>query len=304
MSGGIAVLCPGQGAQHAGMFTVLGEPQPDRYGLEAALGMPLAAVLADPALPYANRNAQPLLVAATLAAWDSIADAVPRPVFAAGYSIGEVAAHAVAGALDGGDAIALAARRAALMDAAIDPEEPHGLLAVSGLRLARLAPLLEAHGLHPAILNGADAVIVGGLSGGLAALEAELAPLGAHTTRLPVEVASHTPLLRGAAQAFRAALETAPFRSWRFPVLAGIDAAAVSSRAGAIDTLSRQLAETVRWIDCMDALAESGIAAAIELGPGGGLARMFSARHPGIACRSLADFRSRAGFLAWLERQL
>jgi [acyl-carrier-protein] S-malonyltransferase len=87
-------------------------------------------------------------------------------------------------------------------------------------------------------------------------------------------------------------------------VLAGIDASPVASADAARAALARQLAATIRWVDCMDALAESGIAAAIELGPSAGLARMFAARHPQIACRSLADFRTLNGLLSWLERQL
>jgi [acyl-carrier-protein] S-malonyltransferase len=304
MSARIAVLCPGQGAQHAGMFSVLGEDMSARFPLQRLLGMPLGELLAEPERMFANRNAQPLLVAATLAAWERIMPALPVPVVAAGYSVGEVAAHAVAGALGSDDALTLAARRAALMDACIDAAAPQGLLAVSGMRIGRLEPMLKARGLHLAIINADDAVIVGGLRKNLADLEAALAPLGARATLLPVEVASHTPLLREAADALRAALDSVHFGQWRFPVLAGIDASAVSAKPAAIDTLSLQLAQTVRWIDCMDALAESGIAAALELGPGSALSRMLQTRHPQIPCRSLADFRSLSGLCAWVERHL
>lgn len=303
MSARIALLCPGQGAQHADMFSILGGAVSDRHGLGDVLGMAPADAAADPAVLFSNRHAQPLLVAATLAAWERIADALPLPVVAAGYSIGELSAHAVAGAIEGRVAIALAARRARLMDAAIDPHAPQALMAVSGLRLAALQPLLDAHALHLAIATGEDAAIVGGRRRDLVALEAALASTRAHVTPLPVEVASHTPLLRAAADAFRDELGTTPFRAWRFPVLAGIDASIVASAQAARETLSRQLAQTIRWTDCMDALAESGIAAAVELGPGAGLARMFAARHPDIPCRSLADFRTLDGLLAWLDRQ-
>ena len=52
----------------------------------------------------------------------------------------------------------------------------------------------------------------------------------------------------------------------------------------------------------MDAAAEAGITVALELGPGAALARMLQARHPHIACRSVADFRSLDGIVAWLGR--
>ena len=70
----------------------------------------------------------------------------------------------------------------------------------------------------------------------------------------------------------------------------------------AIEHLARQLAEPIRWMDCMDAIAEQGITAALELGPGSALSKMLSARHPRIECRSAADFRTLDGIRRWLER--
>jgi [acyl-carrier-protein] S-malonyltransferase len=72
----------------------------------------------------------------------------------------------------------------------------------------------------------------------------------------------------------------------------------------AIGDLSRQIAEPIRWKDCMDACAEAGATVALELGPGAALSRMLQARHPGIACRAVSEFRSLGGVRAWLERQL
>jgi [acyl-carrier-protein] S-malonyltransferase len=54
----------------------------------------------------------------------------------------------------------------------------------------------------------------------------------------------------------------------------------------------------------MDTAAEAGITVALELGPGSALSRMLEARHPGIACRSAAEFRTVDGIAAWVGRQL
>jgi [acyl-carrier-protein] S-malonyltransferase len=85
-------------------------------------------------------------------------------------------------------------------------------------------------------------------------------------------------------------------------VLSGIGAEKISDKSRAADTLARQLSETLVWSDCMDAAAEAGITVALELGPGAALARMMQARHPQIACRSVADFRTLDGIVAWLGR--
>ena len=63
-----------------------------------------------------------------------------------------------------------------------------------------------------------------------------------------------------------------------------------------------QLAEPIRWKDCMDACSEFGATVALELGPGAALSRMLQARHPHIACRSVSEFRSLDGVRSWLNR--
>jgi [acyl-carrier-protein] S-malonyltransferase len=86
------------------------------------------------------------------------------------------------------------------------------------------------------------------------------------------------------------------------PVLSGLSGQAVVKKEQAVSVLSRQLAQTIRWSDCMDACAEQGITAALELGPGAALSRMLQARHPQIACRSISEFRSLRGVAGWLQR--
>jgi [acyl-carrier-protein] S-malonyltransferase len=83
-------------------------------------------------------------------------------------------------------------------------------------------------------------------------------------------------------------------------VLGAVDAAPVRSREQAIDALSRQMSTTIRWDGCMDALAEFGIDAVIELGPGNDLARLLEAEHPQIAARAVSDFRDYRALADWL----
>jgi [acyl-carrier-protein] S-malonyltransferase len=87
-------------------------------------------------------------------------------------------------------------------------------------------------------------------------------------------------------------------------VLSGITAEPITRADKAIAHLSRQIAETIVWKDCMDACAEAGVTVALELGPGAALSRMLQARHPQIACRSVADFRSLDGVRNWLVRNV
>ena len=108
--------------------------------------------------------------------------------------------------------------------------------------------------------------------------------------------------MQSAVEPFAQALGATPFQPAQAPVLAGIDAATVSDKTRAVETLSRQLSEKIRWLSCMDAAAEAGITVALELGPGAALSRMLQNRHPHIATRSVADFRTLDGIRKWLER--
>ena len=295
----LLVLCPGQGGQHEGMN-------------DMALGDTAAgAFLAGVALPdgslFDNRVAQPAVVASTLAMWLALRPRMAAlrlaPSLVAGYSVGELSAYAVAGAIEPAAAVGLAHGRARLMDAAA-AGLAQTLAAVGGMAATTVRACAAAHGFDLAIVNGHDSVVIGGPAAALPALQAQLQAQGARVQRLPVTVAAHTPLLAGAVQPFAALLAAAPFAPLACPVLAGVDAGAVSNSAVAVDALSRQLAATIHWADCMDAVAEAGITIALELGPGAALARMLQARYPHIACRSVAEFRSIDGILTWLGRGL
>lgn len=296
----LAILCSGQGAQHDGMFDLA----------RTATGM--AAQIESWALPaadadrFANRNAQPLIVGAACATWLALQARLPHPHVVAGYSVGELAALAVAGILTATDAVALARRRAALMDACVDPEQPQGLAAVSALPHPALQALLTGAGMparcYVAIDNGAEQVIVGGLSAALDALRPQVEAAGGRMQRLPVGIASHTPLMGGAVAGFQDGVAALHAVSPRARLLAGVSGIAASDGATALRNLVAQTTETVRWSACMDAITESGATAALELGPGTALARMLSARHPHITCRAVDDFRSLDGIVGWIER--
>jgi [acyl-carrier-protein] S-malonyltransferase len=257
-----------------------------------------------PEVLFANRTAQPLIVAATMAMWEAIRPFAPRPDLLAGYSIGELSAYGIAGAFDAGIAVQLASRRAQLMDSCLTAHPGQSLLAISGLTPDRVAPLLQHASFHLSIETGDDTCIAGGPAAQLQQLEQAVAAAGGRSRKLPVEVASHTPYMAYAVAPFAEALRAAPFAPMDAPVLAGISGTAIDNKDQAVETLSRQLAEPIRWRACMDACAEAGITVALELGPGAALSRMLHARHPHIGCRSVADFRSLEGIRIWLERQM
>lgn len=307
MSGRLAILCPGQGGQHPAMLEGLsgderGQTLLQQYGLEQRLDCPLEVVLGDHRLLFANRYAQPLVVAAGLIAWQVLRADVPAPAVVAGYSVGELTAYGVAGALSPEDAIELAVQRARCMDACLVQAPQQGLMAVSGIVAAKVEPLLREHDVFVAIDTGADTLIAGGLSEDLKAVQSRLSVIGAKTGMLPVGIASHTPLMHGALASFSAALGAVRWSTLTVPVVAGVSGQTVDASDAARDALTQQLTHTIRWTACMDQCAESDVGVALELGPGMALSRMLRARHPHIECRSVSEFRSLSRVVGWLEQ--
>ncbi|NYE59636.1 [acyl-carrier-protein] S-malonyltransferase [Duganella sp. 1224] len=293
----LLLLCPGQGDQHDGMFDLARTNATASALIDHLLaGQPSGSDI------FANRIAQPLIVTATLGMWEAVRDFAPPPALVAGYSIGELSAYAVAGAITPEQAVTLAAQRAQWMDDCQQANPGQALVSITGLVLPQATTLAAAHGYHISIETGDDTCITGGPAAQADALLQAIETAGARGKRLPVAVASHTPYMQGAVAPLTQALRATPFRPPQTPVLAGIDASAVHDHARAVETLSRQVAEPIRWLACMDAAAEAGITVALELGPGGALSRMLQHRHPHIATRSVADFRTLDGIRKWLAR--
>ncbi|MBH1738931.1 malonate decarboxylase subunit epsilon [Stenotrophomonas maltophilia] len=300
----LALLCPGQGVQHAEMFERVRDLPAARHILDLAstvLGRDVfsAAGAED---RFDNAQAQPLLCTASLAQWQGLRDCVPAPTLIAGYSIGELAAHAIADSFDAATCLALAAQRARLMDSASPADA--GLQAVLGLERHVLQPLCDLHGAHVAIANGQDHFIVGGTHASLQRLADAARAQGADIRLLPVRVPAHTPLLAAAVAPFAAALDASPLQAPRLPLLAGIDARPVRDRATAVNTLSLQLAQTIEWAQVMRQAFERGARVFLQLGPGNALARMVAPAYPCCEVRAVEEFQSLEGAAAWVRSAL
>lgn len=300
-----AVLCPGQGGQHAALFERMhGRPaaQPWLEAARATLGRDLDALAADVPAAQANRNAQPLIVAASVAAWQVLAPDLPPPELFAGYSVGELSAYGCAGSFDASELLSIASQRAGLMSAAAPALA--GLLAVRGGSLELVQRLCGETGAHVAIVNGADRHVVGGTRAALQRFASQAAQARLVLTKLPVDVPAHTPHLQAAAQAFRSALEASKLHAPLRPVLAGVDGHEVTGRADAIDALAQQIAAPLQWHRCMTHLVEHGCHVFLELPPGRALSQMLREQFENVEARAVEDFKTLDGVRSWLLRQL
>ena len=305
----LAILCSGQGGQHAGMFDLTGSA-PEAAGLFAQATQLLGHDPRDwvrsagiEALRI-NRTAQLLCTLQALSAAAALGDVLPSRRCAAGYSVGEIAAWNVAGLIEAVDALGLVAARADAMDAASHGDE--GMLFVRGLDLATVTSLCAGQAAAVAIINPGEACLLAGQRAALEEIAAEARRRGAaRVVPVAVNVASHTRFLAGASSSFRASLAQvriahAPRAGTR--LFCGIDGTAVLDVGAGVDKLALQISQPLLWAACLESCVEAGADAFLELGPGRALAEMASSAYSGLAARSLDDFRSLQGVRDWLAR--
>lgn len=302
----LAILCPGQGSQHAAMFAGLLDAEPARPILDriaALTGLRLDS-LDDPRALAENRIAQILVVGHTLALWSTISDRPARGLVVLGYSVGDLAAHALAGAISPDDALDLANERARAMDrAASQSGVPLGMTGIRGLSVQTVEAMAAASGVEIALVNGRDHIVIGAPLPDLDAIEARAIAAGAHIRRLDVRVASHTSHLRAAAPEFEAALQRCTWRSPIHRLLSPIGGAAVTNKAQAISSLTRQIHVPLDWASALLALREYGVTATLELGAGRALTKIMEEELPDLSSRAADDFKTAAGLSGWIARQ-
>ncbi|WP_242906200.1 ACP S-malonyltransferase [Actinomadura terrae] len=277
----ILLASPGQGAQTPGFL----QPWLEIPGVadrlawwSAVTGLDLVryGTTADAEEIRDTAVAQPLLVAAALAAFETLypADEPGKPDVVAGHSVGELSAAAIAGVLTPEAALVLVRERGRAMAEAAAVTET-GMTAVLGGEPDEVLESIDKHGLTPANVNGAGQVVAAGTVKALAAF-AEDPPAKARLRSLSVAGAFHTEHMAPAVDRLRALAPGAPVADPRTTLLQNRDGAAVASGREFLGRLVEQVSAPVRWDACMDTMRELGVTAIIELPPAGtltGLAR-------------------------------
>lgn len=292
----LAVVSPGQGAQAPGMLKPWIEIPAAREALEQfseAAGIDLIdfGTNADADTIRDTAIAQPLLVAAALASYAALD---VTPALAAGHSVGEFGAAAVAGVLSPADAVSLVRTRGVAMAEAAAAAEATSMAAVLGGDADEVAARLSELGLTPANMNGGGQVVAAGSASAIAAL-AEAPPTRARVIQLQVAGAFHTEYMAPAVPVLAAAATQVERHAPTITLLSNYDGAAVVSAEAAVESLVAQVARPVRWDLCMETMLSLGVTGIIELAPGGvltGLAKRVMKGVPAVALTSPEDLEA------------
>ena len=300
-----ALLFSGQASQHPAMLPWL-EAEPAAFDMlqlmSTRLGRDWRAQMHDAERRSDNAFAQVLITGTSLAVWAALQSKFAEtPAVVAGYSVGELPAFACAGVFLPEQALTLAAQRAVLMDQSVLGMKT-GLLSVAGLSEAAVLDACTGLHLECAIRIHASHCIFASTDENLLQAAHLLLGVGAVCKRLDVRVASHSSWMRPAAHAFSDLLGKVPFTHPTCPI--ALNALGVLSRQPTElrSALSQQIASTVQWSACLEAVAERQISCILEIGAGSALVRMWNERYPHIPSRSLDEFQQLKGVVNWLER--
>lgn len=281
----LVTACPGQGAQKAGFLTSWLELPGfattfDSLAEASGIDLRTHGTTSDDATITDTAIAQPLLVAAAIAAHTEIFGDTLSTDVVAGHSVGEIGAAAIAGILSPAQAMTLVqARGAAMADAAA--AAPSGMAAVVGGDPDDVLAAISAAGLEPANVNGGGQTVAAGAKDRIEAF-ADNPPERARVIPLKVAGAFHTSFMAPASEAVAATAGTLTPQDPSVTILTNADGTAVDTGSRYLDLLVSQVTNPVRWDLCQQALVASGVTGILELVPGGTLTGLAKRAMKGV----------------------
>ena len=293
----LAMVFPGQGSQSVGMLrNYAGLPGVDQVVAEAqeALGADFVKLLDEGPAEDLNQtvNTQPAMVIAGIAAfraWRALGG--PMPAMVAGHSLGEYSALVAAEALMLKECLPLVRFRARSMQEAV----PQGQGAMAAILMLDddvvRAACAEAGGVVQAVnFNAPGQVVIAGEKAAVERASALCKARGAkRTLMLPVSAPFHSTLMQPAAEKLKAYLDQVTLAAPRVTLINNVDVAVESDPLKIKQSLVRQAASPVRWVETIKRMVEMGATHIVECGPGKALAGMTRRIAPEVKSLAAAD---------------
>jgi malonyl CoA-acyl carrier protein transacylase len=287
----IALVFPGQGAQHVGMGQKLyNEHIIARQTFEEAsdaLGCDLRRLCFEGSAQELARteNTQPAILTVSIAASRVLlAESRVTPACVAGHSLGEIAALVCAEAIRFDDAVRLVRARGTAIQAAA-AEGSGAMLAISGIGSELVEAECASYARDDAVVsisnyNAPDQVVISGQRHAVVSVGRALKDQGAAVIELNVSAPFHCALIQPAAEQFHARLSRVAFGPIKYPVIANATAAPYVSHHSIVDLLSIQLVKPVQWQASMRCLLQMGVKTIIDVGPGDVLRNLVKRTYP------------------------
>ncbi|MFR7397970.1 MAG: ACP S-malonyltransferase [Streptococcus constellatus] len=271
-----AFLFAGQGAQYLGMARDLY----DQYNVVRATYDEASQVLGYDIRNLIDREeeklnqtryTQPAILTTSVAIYRLLQEEGIQAAIVAGLSLGEYSAMVAAGALEFTTAVALVAKRGALMEEAA-PAGSGKMVAVLNADLATIETACQEASqlgiVSPANYNTPSQIVIGGEVKAVDKAVELLKEAGVKRL-IPLKVSGpfHTALLKPASDKLSKVLATVEFTDFKLP-LVGNTEATIMEQGRIKELLTRQVMEPVRFYDSIARMQEAGVTKFIEVGPG------------------------------------
>lgn len=269
MSEKLIVLCPGQGAQKAGMGKAWFDASSAAKAIfeEAdellgdSLGLQLSEIcFKDPNGEINHTNiSQPAIYTCSVASWHGLCEQglEGELVATAGLSLGEYTALHLAGVFSFADGLRLVAERGQLMQAAAEAEKST-MVAVMGDDEVAIALCNEAKEgdeiLVTANFNAPGQTVLSGSVAACQRVTTLASNRGVRATPLSVAGAFHSPFMAPAADGMREALSNTTLDTPKVDVWSNVTAE-LHEPASIADCLVKQITGSVRWAQSCSAMA-------------------------------------------------
>ena len=305
----IAFMFSGQGAQFTGMMKDLCEAEPAARQVfdtaDGALGRDISALCFEGTQEALNltHNTQPCVLAADLAAAMALRAHGVEPQGAAGFSLGEYAALAYAGAVGMRDVFEIIQHRADAMQEAVAPGKGAMAAMIGGSPEAVeavCAAVTDGYVVAANYNSPAQTVI----SGESAAVDQAIALAREQRVKgkkLAVSAPFHCALMEPAARSLEALFATRMFEMPNIPVYMNVDAKANTDATAIPGMLVRQAMSPVRWMQTLLNMQADGFDTFIECGPGKTLTGLAGKTLEGVTLLRVGDAQSLEETLAALR---
>ena len=286
----VAAIFPGQGSFFAGCTRVWADEDADSVMTTVSEAAGFDVLEAGDAEGSGRRTerGQPVIFAASLAAWNALRRAGFVPSFVAGHSLGEYSAAAASGVLPLDGAARVVATRG-VATAAACREVPGGMAAVIKLAAAEVEELVEdIDGLVVANDNAPGQIVIAGDISAMEQARVRVDALGGRLVTLDVEGAFHSPAMAPAVEAVRRAVASESASDPSVPFVSASRARVLQTAGEAVNSLIDGILAAVRWRDVQLLLERKGVTDLVEVGPGRVLAGIAKRTVPGLRVHSVA----------------